>query len=585
MPTYPFLHPQLTEQELIDSFGGYDHRLRIADGAWFDTRNLTSDCAPALASRPKRGYTHVRAAALGEKGALVHVTEDGTLCVNFQPTGLTGLSAGDKQIVGIGAFLVIFPDKLYYNTENPNDRGSLEAHYAPGGASCSPCRLDGTAFAADYIQSAEPPAPLNGQYWVDSSGERSVLRQWSEAQASWVTVESSYIKLVFPTLGVVPALFRVHDGVTISGAALDTLNGDRTIAALGGGENEQDWIIVPGLLEQGGEIGALHIDRCVPELDYVCECRNRLWGCRYGLSGGRVVNEICCCALGDFKNWRQFRGLSTDSWVASVGSDGQWTGAVNYLGQPCFFKENRIHRVSVSAEGAHRVDETVCRGVQKGSARSLCVVNETLYYKSAGEVCAYQGGFPSAVSAALGPKSYHAAVGGAVGGKYYLSMLDENEQSALFVYDIARALWLREDELRVTAFARVGSELYALAGGEIVALRGSLPLAGATAEQSIEWSAVSGVRGYALPENKRVSRWLLRMKLAPGASVSAFVQYDSDGLWRSAGQISAADGGTDSFLFPIRPRRCDHWQLKLTGVGEARLFSIAQILELGSDYR
>lgn len=99
-------------------------------------------------------------------------------------------------------------------------------------------------------------------------------------------------------------------------------------------------------------------------------------------------------------------GLSTDSWTASVGSDGPWTGAVNYLGYPTFFKEDRIHRVSISAYGAHQINETACRGVQKGSGKSLVVVNETLLYKSRSDICAYQGGFPSSISDALGEELY-----------------------------------------------------------------------------------------------------------------------------------------------------------------------------------
>ena len=99
------------------------------------------------------------------------------------------------------------------------------------------------------------------------------------------------------------------------------------------------------------------ITRTLPDMDYVCECQNRLWGCYYGLSGGKVINAIYCCARGDFKNWRQYMGLATDSWTASVGSDGQWTGAANYLGHPCFFKEERIHTVTVSSEGAHQIQD------------------------------------------------------------------------------------------------------------------------------------------------------------------------------------------------------------------------------------
>ena len=588
MPLYPKLSAQPTEQEVIDGFGGYDHRLRIGDGAWYDTKNLSSDHAPLLSTRKPRANTHRGATALLEKDALAYVGTDGTLYYGFLPTPVTGLCAGEKQMVGLGAYLVIFPDKVYFNTEDQTDWGSLEAHYGPQAASYELCRFDGTAIEPDYVQQTEPLSPQNGQYWIDSSEEKRVLRQWSEAQGQWISVETVYIRIRFATAGVIPALFRENDGVTISGSSVGELNGVKIIAALGGGGNEQDWILVPGLPDQMPAAGdsALYIDRSVPDLDYVCECQNRLWGCRYGIGeDGGAVNEILCCALGDFRNWRRYQGLSTDSWAASVGSDGQWTGAVNYLGCPIFFKENRIHRVGVSPQGAHSVSETVCRGVQKGSSRSLVVVNETLYYKSPSDVCAWQGGFPIGVSAPLGAVVYHGAVAGEIGGKYYLSMLDESGWSALFVYDIRRDLWLREDTLRVTDFARVDGELYALSGGELYALLGSAPVEGTTCEETIEWEAVTGLQAFRLPENKRVSRYNIRLSMAQGASLSVSVQYDSDGVWHDAGGVTAAEGGTGHFLFPVRPRRCDHLQLRLAGQGEVRIFSISRILERGSDQR
>lgn len=585
MPLYPRIRTQLTEQELIDSFGGYDHRLRIADGTWYDTENLSSDLAPMLGVRRPRGNTHLRAAALLEKDALAYVSESGTLYYNFLPTAVTGLSAAPGQIVGMGAYLVIFPDKVYFNTADQTDWGSLEAHFAPQSAAYELCRGDGTPLQADTVR---PETPQNAQYWLDLSGETPVLRQWSETQDDWIAVETAYVRIRFETQGVVPRLFSAGDGVSVSGSSVEGVNGEKILAAVGGGEEESDWVMLaalPASLPDAAD-AALRIDRTVPDLDFVCECRNRLWGCRYGLGeDGKAVNEILCCALGDFKNWRQYRGLATDSWAGSVGSDGPWTGAVNYLGSPTFFKENRIHRVGVSPEGAHTVSETVCRGVQKGSEKSLRVVNETLYYKSRSDVCAYQGGFPAGVSAALGDVRYHGAVAGEARGKYYVSMLDEDETPSLFVYDIAKGLWLREDALRVTDFARVGDELYAIAGGELVTLFGSLPVAGSTAEEAVEWQAVSGILTYRCPENKRVSRYNIRLSMAQGASLEVFVQYDSDGVWRSAGGVTAAEALTDACLFPVRPHRCDHLQLKLCGSGEVRIFSIAKILEVGSDWR
>ena len=586
MPRFPQFEPQYTQQLLTDTFGGYNHQLKIPDGEWYDTKNLTTDYAPLLANRKKRGNTHLSAVALLEKDALAYVAANGTLYYNFQPTPVTGLSSGEKQMVSMGAYLVIFPDKVYFNTEDQTDYGSLEAHFAPASATYQMVRYDGTAISARYVQATAPENPQNAEYWIDTSGETHILKQWSAAQGDWVSVETVYIKITFQDTVDVPSIFKAYDGVTISGSSVD-INGDKIVYDVGGGDGEGEWIMVTGLLDHipDDPDTGLHIDRTVPDMDYVCESNNRLWGCYYGMYGDTTVNEIYCCALGDFKNWRQYMGLSTDSWTGSVGSDGQWTGAVNYLGYPTFFKENRIHRVSISTEGAHQITETVCRGVQKGSSRSLVVVNETLYYKSRTDVCAYQGGFPQGVSANFGTEQYHAAVAGAFGSKYYISMLDSNEDPVLFVYDIAKGIWLHEDDLRVSAFARVDDELFAIADNTIYTLRGSEPVSGSTLESEVAWEAVSGIEYYEYPENKRVSRYNIRLKMEPGAEMTVYMQYDSDGTWRYAGKITADRTHTDSYLFPVRPHRCDHMQIKLTGTGDVRIYSIAKILEVGSDYR
>ena len=243
---YPRMRAQHTEQDLIELFGGYDHRLRSGEGSWYDTKNLSSDHAPLLSTRRRRADTHRRAVALLEKQALAYVGEDGTLYYNFLPTPVTGLSSGEKQLVGMGAYIVVFPDKVYLNTEDQTDHGSLEAKYGPQAAEIEPCRFDGTVVSASYVQPQEPASPSNGAYWIDLSGPERVLRQWSEAQHEWIAVESVYLRIRFSTLGAIGALFRVGDAVTISGAAASDLGGTKIIRALGGGEDEQDWILGGG---------------------------------------------------------------------------------------------------------------------------------------------------------------------------------------------------------------------------------------------------------------------------------------------------------------------------------------------------
>lgn len=575
----PSLDYEYSDRSVTDTFAGYNHKLKIADGEFYDTRNLTSEYYPLLAERRKRGLVKQLTAPGGLLGKekLAYV-DNGVLYYDGEATGLTGLTPGEKQLVSMGAYICIFPDKKYYNTADANDRGSMEAYYTSTGAvKYTMCRVDGTDYGTATVSTAAPEEPENAALWIDTSKETHVLKQWSSATKEWVSIPTVYTKVQFISKGELPGLFREYDGVTIGGAEAD-VNGDKVIYAMGGSESEFDYIVVMGLLEQAvtQETGSVSLSRSVPQMDFICESQNRLWGCYYGSDGEQSLNEIYCCALGDFKNWRQYMGLSTDSWTASVGSDGPWTGAVNYLGYPTFFKEDRIHRVSISTSGAHSINETACRGVQKGSEKSLAVVNEILLYKSRSDVCAYQGGFPAKVSEALGDGLYSDAAAGTVRDRYYISMKDSDGKAQLFVYDVGKKLWMHEDGFEADCFARVGDELYALSGKLLYAMQGST----GEKEPYISWMAETGMLYYQQPDQKYVSNFSLRLSLEEGAELTIYIEYDSTGEWERKGTIKFR--GTKAVNVPIRPRRCDHMRIRLEGKGRVRLYSIAKLVTYGS---
>ena len=575
----PSLDYEYSDRSVTDTFAGYNHKLKIADGEFYDTRNLTSEYYPLLAERRKRGLVKQLTAPGGLLGKekLAYV-DNGVLYYDGEATGLTGLTPGEKQLVSMGAYICIFPDKKYYNTADANDRGSMEAYYTSTGAvKYTMCRVDGTDYGTATVSTAAPEEPENAALWIDTSKETHVLKQWSSATKEWVSIPTVYTKVQFISKGELPGLFREYDGVTIGGAEAE-VNGDKVIYAMGGSESEFDYIVVTGLLEQAvtQETGSVSLSRSVPQMDFICESQNRLWGCYYGSDGEQSLNEIYCCALGDFKNWRQYMGLSTDSWTASVGSDGPWTGAVNYLGYPTFFKEDRIHRVSISTSGAHSISETACRGVQKGSEKSLAVVNEILLYKSRSDVCAYQGGFPAKVSEALGDGLYSDAAAGTVRDRYYISMKDSDGKTQLFVYDVGKKLWMHEDGFEADCFARVGDELYALSGKLLYAMQGST----GEKEPYISWMAETGMLYYQQPDQKYVSNFSLRLSLEEGAELTIYIEYDSTGEWERKGTIKFR--GTKAVNVPIRPRRCDHMRIRLEGKGRVRLYSIAKLVTYGS---
>ena len=120
-------------------------------------------------------------------------------------------------------------------------------------------------------------------------------------------------------------------------------------------------------------------------------------------------------------------------------------------------------------------------------------------------------------------------------------------------------------------------ELYFLENGTLSTVYGSV----GTLEDSVQWMAETGIMTYGLVGKKYVSRINLRMQLPKGSSVDFWVQYDSDGVWRHCGHIEGR--GLRTFLLPIRPARCDHLKFRLTGKGEMKLFSLARVLEAGSD--
>lgn len=582
----PLLPAPRTVRVVTDAFRGYNHNLKIGAGEMFDTENLSSDAFPLLSRRKPRA---LRARLTKPSGLLGGDTllwiEDDRLYVDGAATELVlPVHYNRRQLVRMGHYVVIFPDQVYYNLGRPEDRGSLNARYESDGPfRFAPCDADGQPYPSPSVAAAAPENPENGALWLNTA-EGTLLR-FSSVQSLWLRVESVYTRVSFPSRGELPGLFRAGDGVTVSGLDPEGLDGEKCLALVGGGESEDDYVVLPGLAAPGArDWGRVILTREAPNLDFVIECQNRLWGCHY-YDGpwGETVNELYCCALGDFTNWRRYQGLSDDAWAASIGAPGDWTGAVNYLGRPTFFKEDRMYVVTVSPRGAHRVDETPCRGVEAGSGDSLAAVGETLFYKSREGVMAWQGGFPSAVGAAVfGEVSYRDAVAGAIGSKYYLSMRSgegEGERDDLFVYDTARGLWLREDGLGLRRLSAAGGELWALdRQGRLLGLTGAGP---GEPETGIPWRIETGLLYTELPDKKYVSRYNLRLQMARDAHARIYIEYDSVPGWTESGELRLAGVGT--VTVPIRPRRCDHLRMKIEGEGEFKLLSVARIVEAGSD--
>lgn len=354
---------------------------------------------------------------------------------------------------------------------------------------------------------------------------------------------------------------------------LDALNASNHIYGCG-----DDYIIVAGLLRRNVTLSpALTAELKIPDLDYVTESNNRLWGCSYARADGVLTNEIRACALGDFRNWHLFEGTSMDSYVVSIGSEGKFTGAATMRGTPLFFKENRLHKISGTEPSNFMLNSTMCRGVQDGSWRSLAMVGEVLYYKSPMDVMAYDGSVPYPIGEKLGRERYYEASGAAYLDKYYLSMRTEDMRRTLYVYDTAKQLWHREDDGDVLLMANAAGVLYIVKDNALLSIGGQT----GEVEGPFAWEAKFGVFGLTDPNQKYASRYNIRANLAAGAEMTMLIQYDSDGVWHKMGTMRTPV--TRTFLLPIVPRRCDHMQVIIRGKGDAKIYSISRTYQGGGD--
>ena len=583
-------------RDMITSFGGYNHKLSCADGEFFDMKNMTSSYYPILSPRNQRGICYQMTDPQGiiDKEYLVWV-DDGKLYRNgVELTLAEGVTISKeenmcpKTLAKMGAYLIIMPDKVWYNMDN-HESGWIEATATnTGSVFISVSATNGTTIQWHDEAYYEKNAPKSGDYCMTTSSGKPVLKQWAESTSMWVTVTSTYIQMVSDGIG---KGLKAGDGVKIL-VDNSTAKWDYCDNLFINDEGDNKWSLNTTIEECGdnyitfvGLIGEVKefstfpvtVTRSCPDMAFITECNNRLWGC------STDGHEVYCCKLGDVTNWNCFKGISTDSWVATIGSDGKFTGAVTYLGYPTFFKENSILKIAVSSTGGHQTKETYCRGVQRGSEKSLCIMNEVLFYKGTTDVCAYDGSLPQSISSSLGEVRYSDAVGGTIGDRYYISMKDKEGKSHLFVYDYSRGIWTKEDNTDVRFFCTNGDELYYIdnADKKLKSVRGTLPFSGGETEKDFWWSAESGTVGYATPDNKYIARVSIRLSMEFGTNVDFYIQYDSSGEWEH--QFNLNGKGTKSFAVPVHPRRCDHFKYKITGRGGCKIYSVSKTIEEGSE--
>ena len=600
-------------RQMLRAFGGINETYGCSEAEESRALNFSSRGYPALQTRaPRRktrevkdvnGMYHLNG-LLVCRGTTLEYTPDDSETREGAVVLEHALTNDRKALTGMGTKVLIWPDKKAFDTET-GELSELGAVWEIGkaGMTVTPCDTEGKTYTPGSVGETEPEAPEDGQLFLKGDPETpygmdSVLLKYSTKNKKWQEIMLQSLRIHCPGLG---AAMKENDTVTLSGVpqrvcdalakelngeiSISTLDGDDIITALALPKKSDryygSWTVLRSgtawqsldgkVTENEAADAPVKAERRVPDLDFVTEQGNRVWGC------SRKENSIYACALGDPTNWYSYRGIASDSYAVSVGSDGAFTGAASCLSYILFFKENCIHKLYGSKPSDYQMSSVRCRGVAAKAAGSLCVIAETLYYLSPDGVMAWSGSLPAKVSGALDTGKLTAAdwaMGGQLDARYYLYLhrrADGDGSGRLLVYDTEKGLW-HEESPAGTEMVSTGQQLYLWDGSALWAAGSDRETEGEE-EANLRFEAVTGDIGMSVPDDKYISRVTLRLDALAHTVVTVAVSYDG-GAWETVGSCAVTQEHQRVNL-PFVPRRHDLMRLKFSGTGQMTLRSMA----------
>lgn len=298
-----------------------------------------------------------------------------------------------------------------------------------------------------------------------------------------------------------------------------------------------------------------------PDIDYAVALNNRVWACK--------DNHIYACKLGDFQDWTTLGTSAGDAWAVDVASEGSFIGIAKYMNHVQFFKQDIMHEQYGDKTSNFQIKEVLRKGTL--SHDSIQEVSGMLLSLWRDGINAYLGGQPVPISVDLG-KNYVSAAAGANKQKYYISLYDGSGYD-LFVYDSLNKVWHREDALNVIQFATLDGYIYALCSdGKLYKFN--------SGNEMVSWEAILQIAHEYYLGKKGYSHVSFRADLHPGTIINVFVKVDN----RDFKLVKTYDSqGLTSVTVPLRIERADHFQIKITGKGKAKIHQIERKFYFGSD--
>lgn len=506
----PISHDVSKSKREIVAMRGINYSDQTQEGDLRHSLNLSARRYPYITTRRARekqaGYEN--ATALTAWGKLVAV-EGTNLLYDGEIVGQ--VTEGEKQFAVVNTKMVIWPDKVYLDMKS---------------------------------RTVKPLA-------ATMTGSHAVFTNSTMKVTGW---------------GDLTAQFAAGDGITISGCTTNT--GNNTTIVIESLTADTITVRKDGFQAANEQSTAIKIERKIPDMDFICESENRLWGC------SNDAQTIYASANGEPTRFDVYQGQATDSYALGVGTEGDFTGCCKLASSVLFWKETKLHKMLGGFPAEYSLYTYDIEGLKKGCHKSMQVINEVLFYMGMHGIYAYSGGTPSLISANFGDHEFGQAVAGNDGDSYYISLTDGTERH-LFVYETRAGIWVREDSVRAVDFARIGKDLYFLDSEGYVWLADSRE-----DDPNVEWLAQFTPFYETIEGRKTYSRLLLRLELPRGSWLSAEVRTDGQ-IWKECGKVVGREN--DAVPMRIAVNRCDKFEIRLRGHGPCTILSMLREFSVGSE--
>lgn len=447
----------------VGIFGGINRRIRSALGEFSDMENMGHDENPCIASvkgakdmgfAPPAGAEFVRMIIpkrlTGEVTGFSGIVKTGgsyQICVNGESKG--GQIPRFTDAVDYNGAIITFPDVkgVNYMTGETIERTSrpymvyFENHYTGDTADTLSPRLVITGINSALAKEFSRLFPSGTEVTITGGGNNANI--FPANSMDWSDV-------------VRPVHTVVYDTATASGGA-NSLSIYVYVELKNAKGEKIGWPTPTNSANQT----RITITHYCPEAACATVAHNRVWFC------SESGEEVFASALGKPLVFTEFNNLNTDSWTASVGTPGLFTGIKAWQNRVILFKSDVIHVVYGTLPSNFGIEKTYAAGCIDGN--SIAEAGGYLIWLYYDGFYAYSGSRPKRISDKLNTK-YVSCRAFSDGRRYFARCVTEDGSGEFLVYDTELNIWSKLTDVEMVAGDYYNGKRYVCSSDRVFSL-------------------------------------------------------------------------------------------------------------------